>query len=102
MIATPEIMELRMWTFVYTRAVRKVHGLTLLLRVGTLWRCGHGLFFEVLPLTSDALLTALHPLLENVLQTVDYFEIFCLAAPFSWLEKPEIAWGKIWTVCGMF
>jgi hypothetical protein len=29
-----------------------------------------GLFFEVPPLASDALLTALHPLLENVLQTV--------------------------------
>jgi hypothetical protein len=67
----------------YKRAVCKVHGLTLLLRVGTLWRCGDGLFFEVPPLTSDALLTTLHPLLENVLQTVDYFEISCLRAPFS-------------------
>jgi hypothetical protein len=28
------------------------------------------LFFEVPPLASDALLTTLHPLLENVLQTV--------------------------------
>jgi hypothetical protein len=35
-----------------------------------LWRCGDGLFFEVPPLSSDALLTILHPLLENVLQTV--------------------------------
>jgi hypothetical protein len=35
-----------------------------------LWRCGDGLFFEVPPLASDALLTALHPFLENVLQTV--------------------------------
>jgi len=49
------------------RAVRKVRGLTLLLLVGTLWRCGDGLFFEVPPLASDALLTTLHPLLENVL-----------------------------------
>jgi hypothetical protein len=31
----------------YTRAVWKVHGLTLLLRIGSLWRCGDGLFFEV-------------------------------------------------------
>jgi hypothetical protein len=30
-------------------AVCKVRGLTLL-RVGTLWRCGDGLFFEVSPL----------------------------------------------------
>jgi hypothetical protein len=35
------------------------------LRVGTLWRCGDGLFFKVPPLASDALLTTL-PLLENV------------------------------------
>jgi hypothetical protein len=40
-------------------------------------------------LESDALLTTLHPLLENVLQTVDHFEISCLGAPFSWLEKPK-------------
>jgi hypothetical protein len=33
-------------------------------------RCGDGLFFEGPPLASDALLTMLHPLLENVLQTV--------------------------------
>jgi hypothetical protein len=77
------------------RAVCKVRGLTLLLRVGTLWRCGDSLFFEVPPLTNDALLTTLHPLLENLLQTV------CrklqedsgtggldVGGPFSWLEKP--------------
>jgi hypothetical protein len=55
---------------VCTRAVWKVHGLILLLRAGTLWRCDDGLFFEVPPLASDALLTTLHPLLENVLQRV--------------------------------
>jgi hypothetical protein len=54
-----------------------------------LGRCGDGLFFEVPHLASDALLTTLHPLLENVLQTVDHFEIPCLGAPFSWLEKPR-------------
>jgi hypothetical protein len=41
------------------RTVRKVRGLTLLLQVRTLWRCGDGLIFEVPPLASDALLTAL-------------------------------------------
>jgi hypothetical protein len=35
-----------------------------------MWRCGDGLFFEVPPLESDTLLTTLHSLLENVLQTV--------------------------------
>jgi hypothetical protein len=40
-------------------------------------------------LASDALLITFHPLLKNVLQTVDHFEISCLRAPFSWLEKPR-------------
>jgi hypothetical protein len=59
-----------------------------------LWRCGDGLFLEVPPLASDALLTTLHPLLENVLQTVDHSEIYCLGAPFSWLEKPRNRMGR--------
>jgi hypothetical protein len=36
----------------------------------------------------------LHPLLENVLQTVDHFEIYCLGAPFSWLEKSRYRMGQ--------
>jgi hypothetical protein len=60
-----------------------------------LWRCGDGLFFEVPPLESDALLKTLHPFLENVLQIVDHFEISCFRAPYSWSEKSEIAWGEI-------
>jgi hypothetical protein len=77
------------WTFFWyhMRTVWNVRGLNLLLRVGTLWRCGNGLFLEVYPLASDALLTTLYPLLENMLQTVDCFEISCLGAPFSRLEK---------------
>jgi len=35
------------------RAVCKVRGLTLLLLVGTLWRCSDGLSFTVLPLASN-------------------------------------------------
>jgi hypothetical protein len=77
-----------------TRAVCEVRGLILLLRVGTLWRCGDGLLFEVPLLASDALLTPLHPLLKNVLQTVDHFEISCLGAPFSCLEKPRNPMGR--------
>jgi hypothetical protein len=85
----------------YTRAVCKVRGLTLLHWVGTLCRCGDGLFVEVPPLASDALLTTLHPLLENVLQTVDHFENSCLGAPFSWLEKPRNLTGRDlnWILC---
>jgi hypothetical protein len=76
-----------------TRAVCKVRGLTLFLRVGTLCRCGDGLFFEVPPLASDELLTTLHPLLEIVLHTVCHklqedngtggFDLVI------WLEKPR-------------
>jgi hypothetical protein len=58
-----------------------------------LWRCGDGLFFEVPPSASDALLTTLHPLAEYVLQTVDHFEISCLGAPFLRLEKPRNLMG---------
>jgi len=55
--------------------------------------CGDSLFFKVPPLASDALLTILHPLLKNMLQTV-----FCklqedsVAGGFDlliWLEKPR-------------
>jgi hypothetical protein len=53
-----------------TKAVWEVRGLSILLPVGTLWRCSDGLFFEVPSLASDALLRTFHPLLENVLQTV--------------------------------
>jgi hypothetical protein len=57
-------------------------------------RCGDGLFFLVSPLANDALLTTFYPFLENVLQTVDHFEISCLGAPFSWLEKPRNRMGR--------
>jgi hypothetical protein len=86
---------------IYTRAICKVRGLTLLLQVGTLWRCGDSLFFEVPYLASNALLTSLHPCLENVLQTIDLFEIYCLGATFSWLEKPRnhMGWDLNWILC---
>jgi hypothetical protein len=67
------------------------------LRVGTLWRCGDGLVFVVLPLASDALLTTLHSLPENVLKTV------CRKLQedsgtgdvdlLIWLEKPRNVMG---------
>jgi hypothetical protein len=65
--------------------------------IGTLWRCGDGLFFEVSPLASDALLTTLHPLLENVLQTVITSKFLASELPFHDWKSPEIAWGEIWT-----
>jgi len=48
-------------------------------------------FFEVPPLASDSLLTTLHSLLENVLQTIDHFEISCLGELlFHGWRSPEI------------
>jgi hypothetical protein len=77
------------------RAVCEVRGITLLLLVETLLRCGDGLLFEVPPLASNALPTTLHSLLENVQQTVclklqedSGAGGFDFGAPFSWLEKP--------------
>jgi hypothetical protein len=56
------------------------------------------------PSASDALLTTLLPLLENVLQTVcrklqeDSGTGGFLASelPFHGCKSPEIAWGKVW------
>jgi hypothetical protein len=66
----------------------------LITQVGTSWRCGDVLFFKVLPLARNALLTMLHPLLENVLQTIDHIEISCLEGLFSWMEKPINRMGQ--------
>jgi hypothetical protein len=61
-----------------------------------LWRCGDGLCSEVLPLASDTLLTTVHPLLENVLQTAASFRRIVEQAvlTFSWLEKPKNRMGR--------
>jgi hypothetical protein len=78
-----------------------------------LWRCDDGLFFEVLPFESDALLSTLHPLLENELHTVcRKLQDDCGTGGFDLLitskflaselrfhgwKSPEIAWSEIWT-----
>jgi hypothetical protein len=78
-----------------TRAVCKVRGLTLLLRVGTLWRCGDGLLFEV-PLPWQAM---------HFLQRSTHFSKTCCRSlitskflaselPFHGWKSPEIAWGR--------
>jgi hypothetical protein len=57
--------------------------------------------FRSTSLGKQYILTTLHPLLINVLQTVDHFEIFCLGAPFSWFEKPRNRVGRDlnWVLC---
>jgi hypothetical protein len=65
-------------------------------RVGTLWRCGDGLFFEVPPpLASDALLTTLHPPLESVNRlSIGYFFMawYLVKSPF-FLNHPLLPCG---------
>jgi hypothetical protein len=79
------------------RAVRKVRGLTLLLEVGILWRCGDGLFFEVCPLASNAHLATLHPLLAKRTADRSLITSKFLASelPLHGWKSPEIAWGEI-------
>jgi hypothetical protein len=36
----------------------------------------------------------LHPLLENMLQTIEHFEICCLRALFSWLRNTRNCMGQ--------
>jgi len=55
------------------RVVCKVNGLTLLLQVVTLWRCGNSLFLEVPPMASNALLTTLHP-----------YKSWCFCGEWTW------------------
>jgi hypothetical protein len=93
-------MNITIWGLC-TRDVCKVHVLTLVLRVGTLWRCSDGLFFKVPPLASYVILTTLHSLLKNVLQIVcrnlqedNGTGGFYFKAPFSWLEKPKNRMGR--------
>jgi hypothetical protein len=45
-------------------------------------------------LASDPLFTTLHPLLKNVSQTIDHFEVSCFGAPFLWLEEPRNHMGQ--------
>jgi hypothetical protein len=87
--------------WICTWAICKVRGLTLLLWVRTLWRCGDGLFLEVSPLVSNSHLMMLHSLLKNMLQTIDHLGIFGLGAPFSWLKKTRNCMGRDlnWILC---
>jgi hypothetical protein len=87
---------------VYTRVVCKVRGSTILLQVRNLWRCDDGLFFEVPPLASDALLTTLHPLLETCCRPLMTSKFLASKLPFHGWKSPEIAWGEICTVWRMF
>jgi hypothetical protein len=87
---------------IFTRTVYKVCGLTLLLSVGTLWRCSDGLFFEVPPLASDALLTMLPHFLKTCCGPLTTLKFLVSELPFHGWKSPEIALGEIWAVWQMF
>jgi hypothetical protein len=87
------VAKIEVWlTGLYMRAVCKVRGLTLLLRVGTMWRCGDGLFLEVPPLANDKLfIQRSTQFSKNCCRSFAASGTggFDIGAPFSWLEKPR-------------
>jgi hypothetical protein len=87
------------------RAVCKVHGLTLLLQVGTLWRCRDSLFLKVPPLGKWHLLrcsthfskTRCRLFAASFRRIVEQV-VLTSKLPFHGWKSPEITWGDIWTV----
>jgi hypothetical protein len=79
-------------------AICKGHGLTLLLRVGTSWRCGDGLFFEYLPWQAMRFLQRS----THFSKTLITSKFLASELLFHGWNSPEIAWGDIWTVWQMF
>jgi hypothetical protein len=75
---------------VCTRSVCKVRGLTLLLRAGTLWRCGDGLFFEVPPLASDALLQRSNHFSKTCCRLLITSKYLATELPFHGCKSPDL------------
>jgi hypothetical protein len=62
-----------------------------------LWRRGDGLFYEIPPLASDALLTTVHPLLESFGMIVEQAVFESTAPPSHPLRfnRPNDIWRKV-------
>jgi hypothetical protein len=80
----------------YTRAVWKVHGLALLLRVGTLWRCGDGLFFRSSSLGKRYTSYNAPPTSRKLCRPLITSKFLASELPFHGWKSPEIAWSEIW------
>jgi hypothetical protein len=78
-------------TKICTVAVCKVRGLILLLRVGTLCRCGDGLFFDVPPLANDAFLQRSTYFSKTCCRPLITSKFLASELPFHGLKSPEIA-----------
>jgi hypothetical protein len=94
---------------VITKTVCKVRGLSLLLRVGTLWRCDDGLFSKYLPWQAMHFLQRSTHFSKMCCRPFDaslrrIVELAFLTSklPFHGWKSLEIAWGEIWTVWQMF
>jgi hypothetical protein len=78
-----------------TRAVCKVRGLTLLLRVGTLWRCGDGLIFEIPPWQAMHFLQCSTHFSKTCCRPLMTSKFLISELTFHGWKSPEIAWSEI-------
>jgi hypothetical protein len=96
------IFSLKMLQSSYTRVVRKVRELTLLLRVGTLWRSGDGLFFEILLCQAMNFLQRYTHFSKTCCRPLIASKYLALELPFHGWKSPESHGGEIRTVWWMF
>jgi hypothetical protein len=87
---------------VSTTAVCKVRGLTLLLRVETMWRCGDGLFLKYLPWQTIHFLQRSTHFSKTCCRPLMTLKFLASELPFHGWKSPEIAWCEIWTVWRTF
>jgi hypothetical protein len=68
----------------------------LLLRVGTLWRCSDGLFFELPPLLSDYFVQRSTHFSKTCCRPLITSKFLVSELPFHGWSSREIAWGELW------
>jgi hypothetical protein len=86
------------WNFKNKRTVYKVRGLTLLLRVGTMWRCGDRLFFEADDLMGTAIIPIRTSAIRSRARTVRFLA-FSKHIKRSKPPAPLSSWSLRQTVC---
>jgi hypothetical protein len=75
-------------------AVWKVRELTSLLRVGTLWRCGDGLFSKYLHLQAMHFLQHSTHLSKTCCRPLNASKFLASELPSRGWKNPEISWGR--------
>jgi hypothetical protein len=76
-----------------TRAVCRVRGITFLLRVGTLWRCGDGLFRSAFLGKLCTFLQRATHFSKTCCRPLVASKFLALELPFHGWKSPEIAWA---------